>query len=54
LDGMGFLLFQAIQQQQIVAIQSLVAIITVGYVLVNVLVDVLYAVVDPRIGHARR
>lgn len=54
LDGMGFLLFQAIQQQQIVAIQSLVALITIGYVLVNVLVDVLYAVLDPRIGHARR
>lgn len=53
LDGMGLLLFQAIQQQQIVAIQSLVAIITIGYVLVNVLVDVLYAVLDPRIGHAR-
>lgn len=53
LDGMGFLLFQAIQQQQIVAIQSLVALITIAYVLVNVLVDVLYAVLDPRIGHAR-
>lgn len=53
LDGMGFLLFQAIQQQQIVAIQSLVAIITIGYVLVNVLVDILYAALDPRIGHAR-
>lgn len=54
LDGMGYLLFQAIQQQQIVAIQSLVALITIGYVLVNVLVDVLYAVLDPRISHARR
>lgn len=53
LDGMGFLLFQAIQQQQIVAIQSIVALITIGYVLVNVLVDVLYSVLDPRIGHAR-
>jgi peptide/nickel transport system permease protein len=53
LDGIGYLLFDAIQAQQIVAIQSLVAIITIGYVLVNVLVDLLYAVLDPRIRHAR-
>jgi peptide/nickel transport system permease protein len=53
LDGMGFLLFDAIQSQQIVAIQSLVAIITIAYVFVNVIVDVLYAVLDPRIRHAR-
>jgi peptide/nickel transport system permease protein len=30
-----------------------VALIAVGYVLVNFLVDVLYAVLDPRIRHAR-
>ena len=35
------------------SLQSLVAIIAVGYVLVNFLVDVLYAVLDPRIRHAR-
>jgi peptide/nickel transport system permease protein len=53
LDGMGLLLFQAIGERQIIAIQSLVAIIAVGYVLVNFLVDLLYAVLDPRIRHAR-
>jgi peptide/nickel transport system permease protein len=53
LEGMGYLLFQAIQQQQIAAIQSLVALITIAYVLVNVFVDVLYGVIDPRISHAR-
>jgi peptide/nickel transport system permease protein len=53
LEGMGYLLFQAIQQQQIAAIQSLVALITIAYVLVNVFVDVLYGVVDPRISHGR-
>jgi peptide/nickel transport system permease protein len=53
LEGMGTLLFQSIQQQQIVAVQSIVAIITIGYVLINVLVDALYAVLDPRISHAR-
>lgn len=53
LEGIGYLLFQSIQQQQIAAIQSIVALITIGYVLINVLVDVLYGIVDPRISHAR-
>jgi peptide/nickel transport system permease protein len=53
LPGMGTLLFEAIQARQYIALQSLVAIIAVGYVLINFLVDVLYAVLDPRIRHAR-
>jgi peptide/nickel transport system permease protein len=53
LPGVGTLLFEAIQAHQYIALQSLVAIIAVGYVLVNFLVDVLYAVLDPRIRHAR-
>jgi peptide/nickel transport system permease protein len=53
LPGLGTLLFEAIQSRQYIALQSLVAIIAVGYVLVNFLVDVLYAVLDPRIRHAR-
>ena len=53
LPGMGLLLFEAINARQYIALQSLVAIIAVGYVLINFLVDVLYAVLDPRIRHAR-
>ena len=52
LDGMGRLIFEAIGERQIVAIQSLVAIIATGYVLVNFLVDILYAILDPRIRRA--
>ena len=52
LDGMGRLIFEAISERQIVAIQSLVAIIAVAYVVVNFLVDLLYAIVDPRIRRA--
>ena len=52
MPGVGTLLFEAIQARQYIALQSLVAIIAVGYVLVNFLVDVLYAVLDPRIRHA--
>jgi peptide/nickel transport system permease protein len=53
MPGIGTLLYEAIQARQYIALQSLVAIIAVGYVLVNFLVDVLYAVLDPRIRHAR-
>ena len=53
MPGMGTLLYEAIQARQYIALQSLVALIAVGYVLVNFLVDVLYAVLDPRIRHAR-
>jgi peptide/nickel transport system permease protein len=51
--GMGKLLFFSIFGRQFVELQSLVAVIAVGYVLVNVLVDVLYTVLDPRIRDAR-
>jgi peptide/nickel transport system permease protein len=53
MPGVGTLLYEAIQARQYIALQSLVALIAVGYVLVNFLVDVLYAVLDPRIRHAR-
>ena len=49
--NVGTLLFEAISARQYIALQSLVAIIAVGYVLVNFLVDVLYAVLDPRIRY---
>ena len=53
LPGMGLLLAEAINARQYIALQSLIAIIAVGYVVINFMVDVLYAVLDPRIRHAR-
>jgi peptide/nickel transport system permease protein len=52
IPGMGFLLAEAIQTRQLVAFQSMVAIIAIFYVLVNFAVDILYTVLDPRIRHA--
>lgn len=52
IPGMGTLIFEAISARQYVALQSLVALIAVAYVFVNVLVDILYRVLDPRIRHA--
>jgi len=53
IPGMGTAISQAIFERQYVALQSLVAILAILFVLVNFAVDVLYTVVDPRIRHAR-
>ena len=53
LPGMGTLLYTAIAERQYVMLQSLVVVIAVGYVLVNVLIDILYSILDPRLRHAR-
>lgn len=52
LPGLGYLLGQTIAQRQLVAFQSIVAIIAIFYVVVNFGVDLLYTVLDPRIRHA--
>ncbi len=49
IPGIGFMMQEAIGQRQIVAFQSLVAIVAIIYVIVNFLVDLLYTAVDPRI-----
>jgi peptide/nickel transport system permease protein len=53
IHGMGFLIADAILRRQLVALQSYVAVLAIGYVIVNFLVDILYTVLDPRIRHAR-
>jgi len=52
IPGLGDLMGQAIATRQIVAFQSIVAIIAIFYVFVNFCVDILYTVLDPRIRHA--
>ena len=53
IPGMGKLLFFSIFGRQFVELQSIVAVIAIGYVLVNVVVDILYTILDPRIRDAR-
>jgi peptide/nickel transport system permease protein len=53
LPGLGTEIYKAIIGQQYVALQSYVALIAIGYVLINFTVDFLYTVLDPRIGYAR-
>ena len=52
LPGMGSLVAFSIFANQYVALQSLVAIIAVAYVVLNSIIDLLYTVVDPRIRRA--
>ncbi|CAN5795534.1 MAG: ABC transporter permease [Ilumatobacteraceae bacterium] len=51
--GIGERLLFAIQQRDLLVIQAIVAILVVFVVLANLLVDLLYSVVDPRIRLAR-
>jgi peptide/nickel transport system permease protein len=50
--GLGRLLVQAISQRDYPVIQGTILIILVFYVIVNVLVDVAYAYLDPRIEYS--
>jgi peptide/nickel transport system permease protein len=51
--GIGRQTVFAIFQRDYMVVQGAVVIISVGFVLINFAVDMLYAVLDPRIRHAR-
>jgi peptide/nickel transport system permease protein len=50
LPGLGRLVVESIENRDFTTVQGAVLTITMVVVLVNVLVDVLYAVIDPRIS----
>jgi ABC-type dipeptide/oligopeptide/nickel transport system permease component len=49
LPGMGRTLFEAIQGRDYIVVQALTLVTAITYVLINLLVDVSYAYLDPRI-----
>ncbi len=49
IPGLGFRLINAINQRDILVIQGITVFIATVYVVINTLVDLLYAAVDPRI-----
>jgi peptide/nickel transport system permease protein len=51
LPGIGRLVVGAIGTRDLVILQGTVLCIACGYVLMNFIVDMLYAVIDPRIRH---
>jgi peptide/nickel transport system permease protein len=53
LPGIGRLLVESIYLRDFVILQGGVLLVAVGFVVVNFLVDLLYAALDPRIRHGR-
>lgn len=51
IPGVGYVLYRAILQGEGPTVVSFVTILTILYVVVNILVDLLYAVLDPRIRY---
>lgn len=52
IPGIGRLLFDAINRRDYIVVQGVVAFIALVYVLVNLLVDILYILLDPRVRNA--
>lgn len=50
IPGFGKLVVDAVFNRDYAVVQGVVLITATGYILINLLVDVLYAVLDPRIG----
>ena len=53
IPGIGSLIVEAIFTRDYLVVQGTVVLIAVAFVVINFLVDILYAVLDPRIRHAR-
>ena len=47
--GLGRMAVNAVQQRDFLVVQGCVLVIAVGFVLINLAVDLLYAVIDPRV-----
>ena len=51
LPGIGRLLVSAINTRDLIILQGVVLLVAAGFVIMNFIVDTLYAVLDPRIRH---
>ncbi len=52
LPGMGVYLLQSLQQRDYVPAQTIILVFATGTVLINLIIDVLYGVLDPRIKYS--
>ena len=53
LPGLGGVIGNAIFQKDFLVVQGVVVVISLAFILMNFLVDLLYAVLDPRVRHVR-
>ena len=49
LPGLGRLVFQAINQRDLIVVRSVVMLLIAAIIIINFLVDIAYAIVDPRV-----
>jgi peptide/nickel transport system permease protein len=49
LPGLGRLVFQAVTQRDLIVVEGVIMVLVASVVVVNLVVDILYAVVDPRL-----
>jgi len=54
LPGVGSMLMESISRRDYLAVQGVVLVVSVGFVAVNIVVDLLYVVLDPRTRHYAR
>ncbi|WP_199434638.1 ABC transporter permease [Qaidamihabitans albus] len=54
IPGMGMLIFEAVQMRDYPVVLGCVVVYGAVFVLINLVVDLLYGVIDPRIRYARR
>lgn len=52
MPGLGRMVFQAITQRDLIVVQSVVMLLVLAVILVNLIVDLLYAIADPRLRRA--
>lgn len=52
IPGIGTLTLDAIDQRDYPVLQGVVLVVATGVILVNILIDILYRLVDPRLSHA--
>ena len=53
IPGLGRLILGAIAERNYPLLQATILLVTFAFVLVNFIVDLLYAVIDPRVRHER-
>jgi peptide/nickel transport system permease protein len=53
LPGLGRLVFQAITQRDLIVVESVVMLLVAAVIIVNILVDISYAIIDPRLRTSR-
>jgi peptide/nickel transport system permease protein len=53
LPGLGRLVYQAITQRDLIVVEGIVMVLVASVIIINLLVDLSYPLVDPRLRHAR-